>query len=820
MAIVYLARDLKHDRQVAIKVMKPEIASSLGDDRFLREIQITAKLSHPNILTLYDSGALDGFLYYVMPFIQGESVGDLIEREKQLGIDEAVRIAREVAEALAHAHSYGLVHRDIKPDNIMLQSGHAIVADFGISRAVSEAGGDKLTQTGMAVGTPAYMAPEQAAGNPDVDGRADVYSLGCLLYEMLIGQIPFTGPNPQAIMARHTMDQLTPPSIMRDTIPHELEDIIFCAMAKLPADRFKTAHELVEALQAFESGSAPKVRKSVYTSAARTGVFVASQQPAWRKLLVPILVGVGVAVAGFIGFQMQSDAGAVSECGDVGCRTVAVLYFDDLSDDSSLGLVADGLTESLIDRLSAIGELSVISRNGVEQFKGTGIGIDSIVDALGAGTVIRGSVEPDGSGFRVAARLIDGASRSDTGNRVSFRVDNADVLTARDSVAGEVERQLRLWLGQEIQSREQRAEASSGAAWLLVQRAQRSRAEAEELDDADDRAGALESLSAADSLLALAEIEDPDWLEPVIARGWVAHRTARWLPREDRAAVADSGLARVDGAIARFGSAPKILEIRGHLRHLRWQVDPSRNSQQARLMLTSARDDLVAATQGDRSLARAFLELRGVYYNLDDPDAGLRAAQSAMEADAFLVNADRIMDGLFWGYLDNQVFIPAERWCNEGAQRFGNQPVFTVCRLWLLATPATASVGPDEVSRAWELVGTLDSLLSGDRYDPWLIEAEMATGGILARAGLVDSARVLFEGARSRLTPENDPEGTLLTVEAYMRTHAKDYDESIDLLKRYVLNSPDHGFEENAGTQWYWRELQQSPRWSEITGGR
>ena len=202
MATVYLARDLKHDRLVAVKVLRSEIAASLGHERFLREIQVTAKLTHPHILPLYDSGDADGFLYYVMPYVEGESLADMIHREQQLALHDAVRITREAASALAYAHSLGLVHRDIKPANIMLSGGHAVVADFGIARAVSEAGGEKITQTGMAVGTPTYMSPEQAAGEERLDGRSDVYALGCVLYEMLVGQPPFTGPNAQSIIAR------------------------------------------------------------------------------------------------------------------------------------------------------------------------------------------------------------------------------------------------------------------------------------------------------------------------------------------------------------------------------------------------------------------------------------------------------------------------------------------------------------------------------------------------------------------------------------------------------------------------------------------
>ncbi len=201
MATVYLARDLKHDRQVALKVMRPEIAAALGGDRFLREIEIAGRLQHPNILMMLDSGEVDGLLYYVMPYAEGESLRQRLEREGQLPIDDALHISREVASALAHAHAQGVIHRDVKPDNIMLTGGHAVVMDFGVGKAL-EAGGDKLTQTGMSVGTPTYMSPEQALGERDVDSRTDVYALGSVLYEMLVGEPPYTGATPQTILAK------------------------------------------------------------------------------------------------------------------------------------------------------------------------------------------------------------------------------------------------------------------------------------------------------------------------------------------------------------------------------------------------------------------------------------------------------------------------------------------------------------------------------------------------------------------------------------------------------------------------------------------
>jgi serine/threonine-protein kinase len=205
MATVYLAEDLKHRRRVAVKVLRPELAAALGGERFLREIETTANLRHPHILPLYDSGDANGTLFYVMPYVEGESLQDRMAREKQLPVDDALRIAGEVADALSYAHGRGVIHRDIKPDNIMLENGHAVVADFGIAQAVSDSGGERLTQTGMAVGTPLYMSPEQSNGEP-VDARSDLYGLACVVYEMLAGSPPFSGPTALAVMARHALD--------------------------------------------------------------------------------------------------------------------------------------------------------------------------------------------------------------------------------------------------------------------------------------------------------------------------------------------------------------------------------------------------------------------------------------------------------------------------------------------------------------------------------------------------------------------------------------------------------------------------------------
>ncbi len=248
MATVYLARDLQHDTRVAVKVLRPELASLLGAERFAREIRITARLQHPNILPVLDSGEAQGLPFYVMPYVEGESLGERLAREDQLAIEDAVAIASEVAEALAFAHSEGFVHRDIKPSNILLTHGHAVLADFGIARAIDAVGGDKLTETGLALGTVHYMSPEQAAAGK-IDARTDIYSLGCVLYQMLAGQPPFNGNTPQAVLARHSVDPVPRLRTVRETVSPSLERAIVKAMAKAPADRFATAEQFREAIR-------------------------------------------------------------------------------------------------------------------------------------------------------------------------------------------------------------------------------------------------------------------------------------------------------------------------------------------------------------------------------------------------------------------------------------------------------------------------------------------------------------------------------------------------------------------------------------------
>jgi serine/threonine protein kinase len=248
MATVYLATDLKHERKVALKVLKPELAAVVGSDRFLAEIKTTAKLQHPHVLALYDSGEAASFLYYVMPYVDGESLRDRLDREHQLSVDDALRIATDVAEALDYAHRQGVVHRDIKPGNILLQDGKAVVSDFGIALAVGVAGGRRLTETGLNLGTPSYMSPEQAAGDANVGATTDIHALGCVLYEMLVGEPPFGGSTSQVILGRIIAGEFAPVARQRPSIPMHVDAAVAKSLERVPADRFSSASRFAEAL--------------------------------------------------------------------------------------------------------------------------------------------------------------------------------------------------------------------------------------------------------------------------------------------------------------------------------------------------------------------------------------------------------------------------------------------------------------------------------------------------------------------------------------------------------------------------------------------
>ncbi len=407
MATVWLARDEKHGRLVALKVLNPELGQALGPERFLREIQIAARLTHPHILPLHDSGLATAaastaasptavspsaeFLYYTMPYVEGESLRDRLNREKQLPLDDALQIAREVADALSYAHSHDVVHRDIKPENILLQAGHAVVADFGIARAITAAGGEQLTQTGVAVGTPPYMSPEQAAGSQDLDGRSDLYSLGCVLYEMLAGRPPFVGPTVGSVVHQHLTAEAPAITSLRPAVPAHVTATLQRALAKTPADRFSPVALFAEALGPRTVGTAPK---SVPPSRSRP----------WQRAA---LLGGGalVVLAGAMAaaWWLRSRPGA----SPYPRTAIAVLPLENLSGEGPNAYFAGGLHDELLTQLAKVAALQVIGRTSVMGYAGTTKRLREIGDELAVGSLVEGSVQVVGDRLRVTVQLID-----------------------------------------------------------------------------------------------------------------------------------------------------------------------------------------------------------------------------------------------------------------------------------------------------------------------------------------------------------------------------------------------------------------------------
>ncbi len=820
MATVFLAKDLKHERSVAIKVLRPELAASLGGDRFLREIRVAATLQHPNILGLYDSGETEGLLYYVMPFVEGESLRHRLDREQQLPLHDALRITRESAEALQYAHERHIVHRDIKPENILLLGGHALVADFGIARAVSEAGGEKLTQTGMAIGTPYYMSPEQSLGSDRVDARSDVYSLGCVLYELLIGQPPFTGPNAMAIMARHSMEKVPSLQVVRSAVPDEVEDIVMHALEKTPADRFQTMQEMAEALSEAEADV------TMQRTAARRAATASRRLPKLGTVVTPVplppkagrkwawiaaTAGALLLIAGggwALWRQRGSEAGAgrvgAAAAGDLDAHRIAVRYFQTPDDRDSLSYVADGLTEGLIGQLGEVPGLNVISSNGVAPYRSDSIPRDSIARALKVGTLVEGSVEKEGQRLRVTVRLVDGGSGAEF-QRASFDQPSGNVLAIRDTLAQRVAGLVRLRLGQEIRIREQRASTTSPDAWVLVQRAEAARKQAESLvSKGDTTAAVARAYDLSDSIYRRAESTDPRWVEPMLGRATIAYRRSRLSVQDPLAAKPwiAKGIQFSDSALALDPQNPDGLEVRGTLKYWSWLLGLEPDPAAAKELLKSAQTDLETAVRIRPSQAGAWAILSHLYNQTGGETDAALAARRAWEEDAYLSNADQVLSRLFLASYDLGQFQDALRWCEEGQRRFPGDAKFVSCQLWMMTTKATE---PD-VARAWVLADSIPKLVSSADLQFEKAKARLAVAAVLARKGLADSARHVAE--QSRGGSDVDPTRDLLYIEAFVRMLLSDKPEALKALKVYLAVNPDRRSTLADDPGWWFRGLQ------------
>jgi len=437
MATVYLAQDLKHDRKVAVKVLRPELAAALGPDRFPREIRILARLQHPHILPLLDSGEAGGFLFYTMPFVDGESLRERVDRGGALPVPEAVRILREVADALAAAHAAGVLHRDIKPGNVMLSGRHALVMDFGVAKAVSDAGGETLTTVGVAVGTPTHMSPEQATGSENIDGRSDIYALGLMAYEILTGKPPFQGKTAQAILSAQVLERPKPITEVRTTVSHALGDFVMRCLEKAPEDRWQTTDELVPLLEALgtpSGGITPTQTRPVKAVGGAPPTVVAATT---RRMIIAAAAALVIITGAFGAWKALGGKDGGGGLGSI--TRVAVMPLRDISGDDAV--FAESMQDALITGIARMDIAAVVPRSELSE-KGQSRRIRDVAAEFAVDAVMEGTLFRAGDVMRINLQLVEPQSVRHYWSG-SFELNVKNVLAAQDSLVRTINTQLR-----------------------------------------------------------------------------------------------------------------------------------------------------------------------------------------------------------------------------------------------------------------------------------------------------------------------------------------------------------------------------------------
>ena len=811
MAVVYLAHDVKHDRRVAIKVLKPEIAAALGLSRFLREIRIAARLQHPHILPLYDSGEGNGVVFYVMPYVEGESLKARLEREKQLPVEDALRITREIAEALGHAHSHGVVHRDVKPANILLIGGNAVVADFGVARALSAASSEELTSAGVAVGTPAYMSPEQASGSGEVDGRSDVYGLGCVLYEMLAGEPPFAGTNAQSVMAKHATAPVPSVRVVRNSVPEFVDAVATKALAKTAADRFATAQQFSDALTV--GGSMPGVSQPD---------LAAERRPAarWRGVafaLVAVLVVLSVILAASMVNRGPPEASELDP------YRVAVPYFDDRSEGGELRYLAESFTEDLIDALSRVPVLKVIPRTGVARYRSSDAAPAEIAQTLAAGTLVDGTVETFADRIRVTVRLID-TDPLEQRRTTTVTTRMGDVFALRDAVTDSVSRFLREALGEEFRLEAQLAGTDNERAWELLQRAERERKIYAELRANGDTSGARAALERGEVLLTEAQSHDRDWVDPIVLRGWLALDGVELAAAQvvsSRTAGTASVFGGLEQAITHAGRAlalesadPEALELRGIARYRLWDPPVPGGVPRQSELLAAAEEDLRAARATHPWPARVLSTLSDLVRRRGNFEEARVLAEEAVQRDEFLGEVSEVTFQLGQALMEVARVGDALEVCEQAMLRFTDETRFATCALTALA--ASLDDLP-EVERAWQLA---DAMVRRGRPDTRQLYGTMGrylVATVLARAGAEDSARAVMEDALAK-RPSADPRAVMLHYnEAIAWLNLGEPIRALGALDAYLTAVPQR--RTYLANDWWFDELRDHPRFRDLVQG-
>jgi TolB-like protein/tetratricopeptide (TPR) repeat protein len=758
MATVYLATDLRHDRPVALKVLHPQLAASLGPERFLREIKLAARLQHPHILTVLDSGDAAGRLWFTMPYIEGESLRDRLVREKQLAVEDAVRIAREAADALDYAHRHGVIHRDIKPENILLSDGHALVADFGIARKL---GGDEhLTETGMAIGTPAYMSPEQAAGERELDARTDIYSLGTVLYELLAGEPPFTGPTAQAMAARRLSTEAPSVRQYRPAVPETVDRAVRKALARVPADRFASAGELARALTPVTDTTPAAAPPTVLTSATGT-------RPGRHRSAV--LLGLGFLLGLGVLFGWLRRHGEAPAGGDV--KRLAVLPFDNLgaADDEYF---ADGVTDEIRGKLASIPGLQVTASRSAAEYKKSGKDLATIARELGVDYLLVGKVrwekgDAGRSRVRVSPELIQVATGS-TKWEQPFEANLTDVFQVQADVAGRVAQALDVALG-------------AGTRETLGERPTRNLAAYDAYLKGEEVSRSLNVGDPATLRRAIVYYEQAIALDSSFTAAWAERARAYSVLYSN--GVPEPGIARTALESANRARALGPERPEGYLALATYYrnvtTDGTRALEQAQLGLKIAPTDvnlLVVAALAQQGLGRwdEATELLAKARAVDPRSVatGWRLARTLLfrrRYDEALAATERSLqvDPTHLGVLESRAMICAARGDLAGARAAAHgappevDPAAFVGYIasyydlfWLLDDSQRAllyQIGPaafDDDRGSWGLALAGTYALQGD--------------GARARA-YADSARVAFE-AQVRVTPDNSQLHALLGV--------------------------------------------------------
>ena len=704
MATVYLAHDLKHTRDVALKVVRSELVTTIGSGRFLREIEIAARMRHPNIVPLYDSGQVsvshsgdghDGqstsLLYYVMPYESGHSLRERLRRDGPLPIDDVVVIVRDVCEALAYAHERGIVHRDIKPDNVLLSGRHALVTDFGVARAASEAKATTAsTGAGVMIGTPAYMAPEQVAADPRVDHRVDIYGVGVLAYEILTGVQPLGGDSPQDILAAHLTKTPDPVTAHRSDVPPGLSDVVMKCLEKQAANRWQSAGEVLRALD--EVTIRPGVKR----------------RPAerWAVLGVAVVLVAGMAT---LGLPLLRRSGSTPNVAAEHRLAIGILPSVTATPAGDLNWLATGLEGQLSMELARVPEFDIRPNETIAALKGRGWPLDSVATAGNVDYLVRLQLlNATRDTVLVTLDLIERGIRSVRVDVVRQRLP-LDITV--EALGHRLAERLRPMLGSRARELQLESGSSSAVALQLRRRSEGYRLWARQRVDRGDFRGAESALDSATALLIESQRMDRSWSAPWLARAGLTQLRAFIILRAFRSPdtatvrrIFDAGVAIVDSVLDRTPRDPIALAARGRLR---WQRTMLTEPDTLRAQRAEAAiRDLIEALSIDPQLARAAADLSQVYYLTHRYQEAAAYAEQAFRVDAYLEESDQIINRLALSNFEIERDSNAAHWCREGVRRFPDNPAHYGCVLEVMAW----GTEPANADSAWAAYRALERL--------------------------------------------------------------------------------------------------------------